>query len=187
MDWDDNDSEDETDILDDSTPAAFRRALHAAESGDLDRLKQLVQEDDDLVNCADCDGYTPLHRACYNNQLETVKFLLSKGAKIRAKTNDDWEPLHSAAKWAHLELSAFLLQNGADVNCSTKSGLTPLHLACEHAKKKRQIIELFLYNKDVDLIKKTENGDTAFDIARRTGPMYKLFENVNFRPALKDD
>src|SRR5699024_9045983 len=50
--------------------------LEASERGKLELVKRLVQTDASLVNVADPDGYTPLHRAAYNNRIEVVKWLV---------------------------------------------------------------------------------------------------------------
>lgn len=47
--------------------------LWAAENGRLDLLKNLVTKNPGLVKVKDRDGYTPLHRACYNNHSEVVE------------------------------------------------------------------------------------------------------------------
>lgn len=75
-----------------------------------------------LINARDEDKYTPLHRACYSNQIEIVKYLLQNGADVTAKTELQWQPLHSCCQWNHFECAAVLLQNGADINARTEGG-----------------------------------------------------------------
>lgn len=47
--------------------------LSAAEEGNLEKIKELVSKNRLLLKCADKDGYTPLHRACYGNNIEVVE------------------------------------------------------------------------------------------------------------------
>ena len=51
-------------------------------------------------NVVDEDGYTPLHEACLNGRVETVKFLLEnskeKGIDIEKKSNDQKSPFELA-------------------------------------------------------------------------------------------
>lgn len=47
--------------------------LWAAENGDLDLVKKLLSQDPELVNVKDSDGYTPLHRACYNDHSDVTE------------------------------------------------------------------------------------------------------------------
>ncbi len=82
-----------------------------------------------LVHARDADGYTPLHRAAYNNRVAMVQWLLERGADVGARTLDGWTALHSAARWGQARTAALLLQAGADVNAATTGAQTPLHLA----------------------------------------------------------
>ena len=120
------DDEEEDDLIEDTeTDPESKEVLTAAEEGQLDLLKQLLSRRPDLVNTHDIDGYTPLHRACYNNHLDTIKYLMDMGANVRAKSNDGWEPLHSSAQWSQTEAAHLLLQAGADINCKSNTGLVP--------------------------------------------------------------
>ena len=44
----------------------------AAENGDVSKTASLLSSDPTLVHTADKDGYTPLHRACYNDHDQVV-------------------------------------------------------------------------------------------------------------------
>ncbi|CAL1290793.1 unnamed protein product [Larinioides sclopetarius] len=149
--------------------------LWAAEKNELETMKTLLEEDPDLVNARDNDLYTPLHRASYSNNVEVIKMLLSYDADISAKTRDGWEPLHCACKWDSIEAVSLLLQNGADVNAQTVGHITPLHLAASNAAGRRTL-ELLLWQPYIDPNVKNDAGDTAYDIAYRTGPLGALFE-----------
>jgi ankyrin repeat protein len=97
--------------------------LQAAENGQLEEVKSLIQTDPSLVNVTDKEGYTPLHRACYGNHVEIVKYLLQNGANIAAKTELQWEPLHSCCRWNHIECAQVLISEGADVNALSEGGI----------------------------------------------------------------
>jgi len=49
--------------------------LSAAEKGDLEKIKKLLKDNPLLLQCADKDGYTPLHRACYGNKIKVVEVI----------------------------------------------------------------------------------------------------------------
>ena len=49
-----------------------KKILWAAENGDTDLVAELLESDQFLVNSKDNDGYSPLHRASYENH--TGKF-----------------------------------------------------------------------------------------------------------------
>ncbi|XP_014216933.1 ankyrin repeat domain-containing protein 49 [Copidosoma floridanum] len=154
-----------------------RAMLTAAENGDLDKVKSYYALDPSLVKCADSDGYTPLHRACYGNHTKIIEFLLQAGADISAKTQDDWQPLHSACCWNNVECAAILIAQGANVNAKSKGDQTPLHLVSASSHNS-PCLQLLLLHPDTDPHIKNSSGDTAFDIAKRTGKHYPLFEII---------
>lgn len=106
--------------------------LSAAQSGDLVKVQELYEQDPALLKGTDQDRYTALHRACYGNHVDVVKFLISKGADVAAETEMGWQPLHSSCQWNNKECAAILLQNGADVNAKSEGSQTPLHVAATH-------------------------------------------------------
>lgn len=97
--------------------------LSAAENGDIDKVRSLLENDSTLISSTDQDGYTALHRACYNNHTEVVDLLLSHGADITMKTQMQWQPLHSCCQWNHKDCALRLIQHGADVNAASEGGL----------------------------------------------------------------
>ncbi|KAF7491400.1 Ankyrin repeat domain-containing protein 49 [Sarcoptes scabiei] len=149
--------------------------LEAAEKGRLNLLKQFYQIDPQLINIQDSDGYSPLHRACYNNRIDVVKWLIKHGANIRAKTSDGWEPLHTASQWGHCSIVRILLAMGADINSKTNGGNTPFHLAATRGLKNRLLIENLLFRTDIDLDIRNDASDTPYDILKRCSMLYKLW------------
>ena len=76
--------------------------LRAAEKGRVDLVDYSLDKDISLLRSTDADGYTPLHRACYNGHEEVVRTLLRRGADVLARTSDGWQPLHNACRWGQL-------------------------------------------------------------------------------------
>ena len=75
------------------------RLLKSSEKGIIDHVVCILDKEPSLVNCRDSDGYTPLHRACYNGRMNVVRVLLQRGADVDATTEDGWQPLHCACRW----------------------------------------------------------------------------------------
>lgn len=70
-----------------ATVRDIRAMALAARSGDIDTLRSMLDANPDLVHCGTYgllprDCYRPLHFAVRANQLEAVKFLLSRGAHV---------------------------------------------------------------------------------------------------------
>ncbi|XP_024871058.1 ankyrin repeat domain-containing protein 49 [Temnothorax americanus] len=151
--------------------------LSAAEEGNLARIRKLLSKDRLLLDCTDKDGYTPLHRACYGNNVAVVEYLLEAGAKIDAKTQDEWQPLHSACCWNNTECAETLIANGADINAKSKGDQTPLHLVSASSHNS-PALQLLLLHPDTNPYLVNSSGDTADQIARRTTKYYPMYEII---------
>lgn len=53
-----------------------KQLLWAAENGNFELVKNIIEKDDKLLDVTDKDGYTALHRACYNDYHEIVKVII---------------------------------------------------------------------------------------------------------------
>lgn len=155
-----------------------KEILWAAAVGDIDVIRKLISEDPSLVLVKDSDGYTPLHRASYQNHKEIVQILLDNKADIFALTNENWQPLHSACRWNSSSCVSLLIDWGADINALTRGGLTPLHLAASNPSA-YETLTILLSHPLIDATIVSSNGETALEIAQRCGPYAKLFELVH--------
>lgn len=95
--------------------------LHqAAQDGNVETLRTLLQQNLTDVNAPDYRGWTPLHFAASNGYVECTWELLQNGAEVNAKNICNWTPLHHAVYWGRIECIKLLLQNGASVTEKTK-------------------------------------------------------------------
>lgn len=83
-------------------------------------VKSILEKDSSLVNCVDRDGYTLLHKACYNNNYELAQLLLKYKADPKKQTEFQWTPLHSACKWNNSKLAALMLQHNSNINARSE-------------------------------------------------------------------
>lgn len=74
---------------------------------------------------------TPLHFACYNDKqnLELVKYLMSRGASITAEDSEGAIPLQVAATKGHAKICTVLVDAGSDPNHYDAQGRTAVSLA----------------------------------------------------------
>jgi len=77
----------------------------AARKGDLTALQQHMDAGIDIEVRDEKHKSTPLHHAAYYGQLETVKWLVEKGAGMNARNNDGGTPLDAA--YARMESDEF--------------------------------------------------------------------------------
>ena len=109
-------------------------ALHfAAEQGNVEAVRILLQAGAGVVAGTRIGHYTPLHLASRGGHVTVAQSLLDAGADARPSTsNSGATPLHLAASSAGggAELIALLVEHGADVNArELSSGQTPLMFA----------------------------------------------------------
>ncbi len=64
--------------------------------------------------------------------MEIVELLISKGARVHDKNNEDAAPLHIASDRGHLKVVELLLSRGASVHDLHNKNATPLYIASQH-------------------------------------------------------
>ncbi|KAF5292012.1 hypothetical protein FQA39_LY14129 [Lamprigera yunnana] len=75
-------------------------------------------------------GFTPLTVAVVEGHKEVIMLLLSRGANVDVKGEDNITPLHIATKYGYIRPAEDLLNHGACIHSLTlKEGYTPLHFA----------------------------------------------------------
>ncbi|KAH8375733.1 hypothetical protein KR093_003141 [Drosophila rubida] len=175
--WDDDSDEL---IQEDKNPQASidRMILWAVNENRISEVREILQLDADTVNSRDDDGYSPLHRACYNNFVDIAKLLLQYRANPNARTALGWTPLHSACKWNNADCAQLLLQFGADVNAESDGQQTPLHITST-VSSCRNTASVLLLDRNIKPLKENNSEETAAVIARRNGMSYFIFEMGN--------
>jgi ankyrin repeat protein len=108
----------------------------AAATGDLNRVRALLEADSTLLESKDgrlsYKGNTPLISACWgpgskNWKATVAKFLIDEGADINARNDRGATPLYFSIK--DFDLTQRLIDLGADVNLRAYGDFTPLHQA----------------------------------------------------------
>lgn len=98
---------------------AVQGIASAAQSGDVDALRQRLDARPDLINALAGRGFpkaTALHLAALRNQHEAARLLIERGADLDAREfPDNAAPLHFAAMYGDLEMIRLLVETGADV------------------------------------------------------------------------
>ncbi|OQD77144.1 hypothetical protein PENDEC_c003G06013 [Penicillium decumbens] len=150
-------------IILDNRPLAL-----AAASGHTDIVKLLLEHGATL-EAKDSVGLTALYWAVSENQLDTARCLLSRGADVNSGI-DDSTPLRSAMSNAlrkdRMEMAELLLEHATENAAKGNVGESPLMYAATLSSPK--MVQLLLA-KGVDLHARDEEGRTALDWARRSG------------------
>jgi ankyrin repeat protein len=156
--------------------------LRAATLGnDTETIRMMIDAGVD-VNAADLPGITPLMMAAgWNGNLDAVKLLLAKGAKVNAVSRPvmglpsrngpsefgNLTALLMAAPFGPPELIKTLLDAGADVNARDVRGMTPLMLAIATDRQDPSVLRMLLEH-GADPQVRSNLNETAIDWARRT-------------------
>lgn len=149
--------------------------LWAVNENKINEVREILQLDAETVTAVDDDGYTPLHRACYNNYVDIAKLLLQYNADPSARTKLGWTPLHSACKWGNAECVLLLLQHGSDVNAPSDGQQTPLHVAAT-VSNCRNVATLLHMDPKIKPRALNNSEETSEQIALRTGLTGPVFE-----------
>jgi ankyrin repeat protein/L-ascorbate metabolism protein UlaG (beta-lactamase superfamily) len=142
---------------------AYAGEIHdAAKSGDLQKVKELLAADPDLVNSKDSKGFTPLHSAVSKGRRTVVQFLVENGADIEVKNKNGLTPLFQALDLNRTRVAKILIENGANVNIKGYRNRTLLHMAARSGNTAivRQLIDNGANTNAVD-----SRGNTPLDLA----------------------
>lgn len=112
------------------------------------------------------DSAVPLADAAQQQDLRSVRELLSGQIDIDQAQADGMTALHWSVYYDAAEMSQLLVGAGADVNVSTRYTVTPLSLACQNGNT--AIVELLL-EAGADPNTALPGGETVLMTASRTG------------------
>ncbi|OWZ06883.1 Serine/threonine protein kinase [Phytophthora megakarya] len=153
----------------------IRMLLHAAESGNLEGVRQLLGEDCD-VNIVAVVKRTLLMCAAEFGAMEIVQILVENGADVDATDRHNCTPLLHAAKSRNWDVVRFLVSRGANVNISMDDGSTSLLYA---ARGNRADVVQFLVEAGADVNASDSNNRTPLLEAAHEGNLTVVTLLVN--------
>ncbi|WP_395047675.1 ankyrin repeat domain-containing protein [Flavobacterium sp.] len=139
--------------------------FNVARSGTVEDLRALINQDSEVINTKNENGFTPLILACYKGNVAVAKFLIEKSKTIDT-SSDMGTPIMAATYKGQLELVKLLLENNANPNIADSNGTTPLIYAAMFGNT--NIMSLLLKYK-ADKTHKDKDGKTAFEFAVFSG------------------
>jgi uncharacterized protein YndB with AHSA1/START domain len=104
----------------------------AAALGRVDRLRELLDAEPELVHELSDDGFTALHLACFGAGAHTVRLLVERGAPLERLAEASFarvRPLGTAVFAGNLDATRILLEAGADPNGGDSGEHRPLQTA----------------------------------------------------------
>jgi ankyrin repeat protein len=160
--------------------------IEAAQQGDLDLARNALQTGADVD--ATYRNVTALWWACQEGHFEIVKLLVSLGADVNVRDEDDFTPLQQAVGENHPDLVSFLIESGAELNSRAHAdgNGTPLHTACACGLTECPRI-LLSHGANAGL--KDDEGRTPADYARMYGynELAEMVGNWSAQPGAEGD
>ncbi|MCB9677257.1 MAG: ankyrin repeat domain-containing protein [Alphaproteobacteria bacterium] len=138
--------------------------FEAADVGDVDALRAMLDERPERIGLRDESGWTPLHHACYRDHVAVIRLLLERGADANAVAVGECVPIHMAATEGGAEAVHVLADGGADLNIPDDTGVTALHYAALPGRL--DVVEALIAH-GVAVNMKDAKQETALDVARR--------------------
>jgi ankyrin repeat protein/L-ascorbate metabolism protein UlaG (beta-lactamase superfamily) len=149
-------------ILMASLPANSQDIYSAVAGGDVQKTREYLEKDPDLLNRRNADLLTPLNLAAERGQTEVAEFLLEMGADPLAGDNENSQPIHLAAVNGHIPVLDLLLDHGVDINARDDNQMTPLLFAVSRGQVE---MSKHLIDKGADMKLTTTTGVNAFQMA----------------------
>ncbi|CAC5404711.1 unnamed protein product [Mytilus coruscus] len=126
----------------------YKSVLHIACLKGFERLIKILLDHHASIDIQDTSGFTPLHSACINGQIDTALLLLKlkAGANTNAVDTLEQTPVFYACTGNYKNIVELLIGYKADINQITSTGLLriPLHAACE--KGNIEIVNILIKN-----------------------------------------
>jgi ankyrin repeat protein len=136
--------------------------FEAAATGRVERVRQLLKQDPNLIHAWSADGWTALHLNF--NHLDVATLLIDSGADLNLNSRNGLNatPLQGAAATNRIDLARLYLSRGANVNCRSDQGASPLEEAAGNGFL--DFAKLLIEFK-ADVNQKDNNGKTPLAIA----------------------
>ncbi|CAK8691077.1 unnamed protein product [Clavelina lepadiformis] len=136
--------------------------LRAARSGNLEKLINLLDQENVDISTANSSGLTALHLAAKEGHNDVIIELLSRSADINQQTKRGNTALHIASLAGKLPVVQLLLEKGADPNSQAQNAFTPLYMAAQEGHE--DIVDYLLKHGANQSIS-TEDGFTPLAVA----------------------
>lgn len=152
----------------------------AVDAGHVDVVKTLISGKADINATSTKDGFTALHLAASQADLETCRLLLDAGASLGLGSNDGTTPLMVAVKGSY-DVVSLLLERGAPINSQNKLGETALMMTARNERNGYYEIAQLLIDNGADLNLESLQGQTALEYSPPESAVRELLWNLGAR------
>ncbi|VFQ59099.1 unnamed protein product [Cuscuta campestris] len=106
----------------------------ASAAGDLQKLREFVENDGVSPALPDPNGYYPLQWAALNNFPDAVQYIIEHGGNVHAKDHTGQTALHWSAVRGSIASADVLMLNGALVEAADSNGYRAVHIAAQRGQ-----------------------------------------------------
>lgn len=141
--------------------------VNAAQRGDIDTVKSILDSDPAALNHTDENGNTAASWAILNDHHEIAIFLVENGYPVNAETEGDFPLIMSCLSrytQGSRDMLKYLLENGADPNVVYEpEGWVPLNMAANNGQEENVRL---LVQHGAKFDSKDRQGQTALEMAK---------------------
>lgn len=141
----------------------------AAESNNLDKVRQLVEKQKFNVDAVDKDERTALMIVSQKGHLDVAQYLVvAARAKVEAVDKYGWTALIYASRYGHLPIVRVLVETArANVEAVSEYGKTVLMYASEYGRL--GVVQFLVESGRAKVHVVSQNGCTALDLGKKMG------------------
>ena len=147
-----------------SAQSITKSVFDIARNGTVAELKELMNNNPDIINKINENGFSPLILACYRGNMDVADFLIDNVKELNYKSQEGTALAGLCIRY-NKDLVEHLLKKNADPNIPDGTGTTPLFWAVKSGNK--ELVELLLQYK-ADKTMKDSAGMTPFEYALKT-------------------
>ena len=144
--------------------AKIVKLFDAAKSGDVEKVREILECGKCTVNCTDSFGWTPLHWACCKRHIDVIRVLVSEfKADMTIPTPYGVTPLKLAVAHGHTYVvHVLMIDYQCPVDVKDQDGYTALHYSCINGYV--DIVKILVKCK-ANVNARTDSGDTPLTLA----------------------
>jgi len=113
------------------------------ESGDLAAVEEAVKNGVSPMERGNA-GWTPLHFAAQEGQLDIAGYLIREGADVNAANDEQWTPLHLAVQEGDVDMAELLLSHDANPDVRNEDDIAPIDIAIDYNNRYNRLIAMLM-------------------------------------------
>ncbi|KAH9502571.1 hypothetical protein Btru_069032 [Bulinus truncatus] len=139
------------------------KGIHdAVRAGDLERVKDLINQFNEMKDFKDGSGWTPIHLAAARGNIDILRWLVTSDADINAVTPSGLNAMHISAMHGHVNSMMVLQAMGCSIASLTLEKQSALHLAAENGHL--ECVKWLVANR-ASITQEDSKGKTACQLA----------------------